>query len=259
MPRQPKGSMRVPGGPERRTPSRRSVLIDPALGAALAGELTFLGFAVTRRQDSQAGASAALHVVPASESMLAQLSDSPSTGCLVVVGVADDSVLEKIALLTPHYYDANLPPAVLARFLEHLAEFHGRARRGSAKPAPLAFTIFVSECIVEVDGRPIPLGDAERNFLIDLAWSNDALVPKTKPIQVMNSPQVKASECRRRLGKRLGATLAGMLVPEERGRPYRLRTQAELDDMAAGIRLRVVGRSSVRASLHDDMDRFPDR
>jgi hypothetical protein len=112
----------------------------------------------------------------------------------------------------------------------------------------------VGEC-VEVDGKPARLGVAERNFLHTLATRADATLSKYDDVEGESGRPVPAVECRRRLGRRLGTALAELLVPSERGEPYRLRTPEEVRIVSARaghpVELRVTGRGSVR-TVHID-------
>ena len=116
---------------------------------------------------------------------------------------------------------------------------------------------------VEVDGARLGLGTAERNFLFGLAMRRGTRQPKDEPVDAGAGRRVTARECRRRLGRRLGAELAGLLVPVERDEPYRFREPEEVAATCAAsprchppTELRVVGRAGARTVGMGSLDHF---
>jgi hypothetical protein len=103
-----------------------------------------------------------------------------------------------------------------------------------------------------VDGCQVHLGPSERNLLFMLAASSETRIAKRDMVDAGRNRKLSASACRRRLGQRLGAELASLLVPTERGESYRLRAAAEVEAVSRAAphdrptTLRVIGRRVIR-------------
>lgn len=188
-------------------------------------------------------------------------------GQTVVLLLDSDSEahLRWAAQITPFCYPKRLPAESLASLLERVRETRAERRRRAAEPAdPHRQVCLRLGESVEIDGLPLRLGVAERNFLFELAHRRDHRIAKDSPIESGPGKLVFARECRRRLGRRLGEELAALLVPIERGEPYRLRSAEEVQrccERSPGrhppTRLRIVGRSEVGLRFVEDVERLP--
>jgi hypothetical protein len=166
---------------------------------------------------------------------------------LRIPGDADEDLLACASRLTPYLFADCLPAGVVAACIVAI----GGVAPDLARADDRRVTIRPWDSI-EVDGRALYLGAAERNFLFTLAQSREARLWKHDDVDCGAGRALPASDCRRRLGERLGPELTTLLIAAERGEPYRLRTP---EDVAAASRedagrhpptaLRIVGRSQV--------------
>lgn len=250
---------------ERRAGARQVLAIGSDVHEGLAGALVAEGWTVRPWADEPdalpgiglvaGGSDAALDAALAAAEVVRAAGDG---FIALLCGSASDEQGLRAAALTPFVHAVGLPSRVLARLIAAAAETWGRAHRatGIARASRRLLCIRLGES-VEIDGLPVALGLAERNFLYELALTDDSYVGKSGSIQA-GDVFVKARECRRRLGKRLGAAVAEMLVPQQRGEPYRLRRPAEIERLPGpeAWRLRIVGRASVRTVYMPHVEDF---
>ena len=198
------------------------------------------------------------------EEALALLDAPRREGAELVVLVAAGCEVERrfAASLTPFVYTAPVPVETLATLLERLRERRGQGLSPQAATAcERTVAVRLWEC-VEVDGREVYLGSAERNFLFSLAAREGVRISKLDDVDAGGGRIISAVECRRRLGRRLGAELAELLVPTRRGEPYRFREPAEVEATCRqepgrpATRVRVVGRSGVRTVSSRHVERY---
>jgi hypothetical protein len=196
---------------------------------------------------------------------LARAEDQRRRGRSWAIALVVDALTEAQARwasrLTPFVYPSVLSAGALAGFLCAALERADAPRRMTDRAR--CVTIRPGE-EVSIDGVPASLGVAERNFLFMLAWGSDVRVAKDARIPVGRGPGIRARECRRRLGRRLGAELASLLVPDDRGDPYRLRSPAEIERACATrpalhpmTHLSIKGRATPRGLQLPDIDRIP--
>jgi hypothetical protein len=171
-----------------------------------------------------------------------------------------DDAWRRATALTPLCYPASLSGDVLASLVIAGLERFSVAARQAQRVGPRLVALRPWES-VEVDGVPIYLGVAERNFLFLLASRPGERLSKDEDIDV-GGRTLPASTCRRRLGQRLGPELAELLIPQERFEPYRLRSPAEIERLSQGAAgrhlptvLRIHGRGSVFSSAAGRMER----
>lgn len=163
--------------------------------------------------------------------------------------------------LTPFCYQRSFAAESLACLLDRIREtVSPAAAQGVEESSLRCVTLRVGES-VEVDGAVTRLGVAERNLLWELCCRRGQRVGKDAAIEAGPNRRIAARECRRRLGRRLGEELATLLVPVERGEPYRLREPdevrahcQELPERHPPTRLRILGRSEVKLSFVEDLD-----
>lgn len=251
---------------DRRSGARRHAEVDTAIKPGLAGVLVEAGLVVRQRAAAAAGLPACgLRVAGGSgrrlDEALAEgeaLRGETSPALALLVDAMDERQAARAAALTPFVYALNLPVQALAALVLAARETWGRSRRRTGAPEACR-----SACIrlgesVEIDGVPVDLGVAERNFLFGLAERRGAWISKEDDVEAGHGRSVAARECRRRLGRRLGSELASLLVPEVRGEPYRLRQPDEMQSRAARglpfVTLRIVGRAGARLSFRSSVD-----
>ncbi len=181
-------------------------------------------------------------------------------GIVLVVDVLTEAQARWASRLTPFVYPADLSAGALAGFLCAALERAHAPRRATDRARSVVVRLGEE---VSIDGVPCGLGVAERNFLFMLAWTGDVRIAKDAEVPVGNSAPIGARECRRRLGRRLGPELASLLVPDDRGDPYRLRSPAEIErtcslrpDLHPMTHLVIKGRSTPRGQQVHDIDRF---
>ncbi|MEM7244831.1 MAG: hypothetical protein AAF533_05775 [Acidobacteriota bacterium] len=191
---------------------------------------------------------------------------------LVLLGTSQaEAHLRWAGELTPFWYPRSLPAESLARFIGRTVdstpgtplpteESSEEEVVESAEVRRLTLRLWES---FEIDGAPIFLGPAERNFLHGLGMHRGAWISKEDSVDAGAGNRVPTKECRRRLGKRLGDELASLLVPSERGEPYRLREPEEVvatckkkPDRHQPTELRIVGRAQVRTVGLPDLENF---
>jgi len=179
---------------------------------------------------------------------------------VLLVGEGSHDSWRRAIAVTPLCYPSSLPAEVLADLVAAALDGSPRTPRPPRRVGTRTVTLRPWES-VEVDGVPLYLGVAERNFLFMLAARPGERISKDEDIDV-GGRTLTASTCRRRLGQRLGPELAELLIPQERFEPYRLRSAAEIERLskdAAGRHvptvLRILGRGSVFASASGRMER----
>ena len=168
--------------------------------------------------------------------------------------------------LTPYCYERSLAAESLACLLDRIRETVASVASSAVEETPRrCVTLRVGES-VEIDGAVVRLGVAERNLLWELCCRRGQRVGKNSAIEAGPGRRIEARECRRRLGRRLGDELATLLLPVERGEPYRLREPEEVQaqcrdrpDRHPPTRLRIIGRSEVRLSFVEDLDLIHER
>ena len=240
---------------ERRARARKVLAIGSDVSEGLAGALVAEGWTVRPWAHDPgsvpgiglvAGGSAA--ALDAALTAAAAVRSAGDEFIALLCGSATGEQGLRAAALTPFVYALELPARVLSRMIAAAAETWGRAHRSAviARASRRLLCICLGES-VEIDGVTVELGVAERNFLYELADTDKSFIAKSGSVRAGNVI-VKARECRRRLGKRLGSAVAEMLVPQQRGEPYRLRKPAEIERLPGpdAWRLRIVGRASVR-------------